>query len=151
MENLFEAFDSKLPTERNEGIETMTKAMGYMMGNHFSDVQAHSTPDHKTTFLMLNHEGAREIHILGPNMSPFFTKDHPSPMKVFSTAIGMVKDHADAGKKVRLVSQPEPESVAFYQKFADRASKLGYNVKHKPEHTGSSGMPVVAWEISKEK
>lgn len=151
MEDLIESFDSTLHTNRNEHIETMTNAMGYMMGKKYGDVKAHTTSDGKTTFLALNHEGAREIHILGPNMSPFFTKDHPTPMKVFSTAIALVKDHADSGKKVRLVSQPEPESVAFYQKFADRAKRLGYSVEHKPEHTGSSGMPVVAWEITKGK
>lgn len=151
MEILDESFDSQLPTQRNESLETMVKAIGMMTGKKFKNIQAHTSEDGKNHFLTFDHDGAKEIHIMDKNMQPFFTGDSKSPMKVFGTAINLVKSHADAGNKVRLVAQDEPESIAHYSRFADRAKRLGYNVEHRPSHEGSSGVPVVSWEISKKR
>jgi hypothetical protein len=149
MTDINESFDSSIPTSRNDSIETMIKAIGLMSGKKFHNVQAHSTEDGNNHFITFDHDGAKEIHIMDKNLQPFFTGDSKSPMKVFGTAINLVKSHADSGNKVRLVSQDEPESIAHYSRFADRAKRLGYNVEHIPSHEGSSGVPVVAWEISK--
>ena len=142
-----ESFNSMMDLERNASLEKRINQIADRAG--ISNVKSLSTCSPESHFVTFNYDGALEVHILGPNMTPYFTKNNPAPMRVFSTAINLVKHHADAGGLVRLECSPEKEAVDFYKLFANRAEKLGYDVEFIPKYMGSSGVMVSAYEISK--
>lgn len=142
-----ESFNTMLDLEPNTSLEDQLNQIANHAG--ISNVKAFSTQSPESHFVTFDYDGALEVHILGPNMTPYFTKNNPAPMRVFSTAINLVKHHADAGGLVRLECSPEKEAVEFYKLFANRAERLGYDVEFIPKYLGSSGVMVSAYEISK--
>jgi len=142
-----ESFNSMMDLERNASLEKRINQIADRAG--ISNVKALSTWSPESHFVTFNYDGALEVHILGPNMTPYFTKNNPAPMRVFSTAINLIKQHAESGGLVRIECSPEKEAVDFYKLFANRAEKLGYDVEFIPKYMGSSGVMVSAYEISK--
>ena len=142
-----ESFNTMMDLEPNATLEDMLEIHARRHG--ISNIQALSSYSPESHFVTFDYDGAREVHILGPGMTPYFTKNNPAPMRVFSTAINLVMDHAKQGGLVRLECSKEPEAVNFYGTFAKRARRMGYDVKFIPNYHGSSGVMVAAYEISK--
>lgn len=147
MDIVDESFNTMLDLEPNASIEELVRRMAG--NNGITNIKAFSADSPETHYITFDFDGAREVHILGKGMTPFFTKDNPAPMRVFSTAINLVKQHAEDGGLVRLECNPDEESIEFYRTFANRAKRMGFDVEFIPRYKGSSNVMVAAFEISK--